>query len=118
MTEIKGKTTTKKIYDRIPTRCSSTNTLVRINRPHTHTHLFHFPRMHNNNLIKREFLVQMRQSNKLGSVRNDKIFNLHFTFVISFGPLCQYPLAPARCQPQLLIPLAKHLTRGKQTTQK
>ena len=24
-----------------------------------------------------EFLVQMRQSNKCGSVRNDEIFNLH-----------------------------------------
>ena len=24
-----------------------------------------------------EFLVQMRQSNKFGSVRNDEIFNLH-----------------------------------------
>ena len=109
MTEIKGKTTTKKIYDRIPTRCSSTNTLVRINRPHTHTHLFHFPTMHNNNLIKREFLVQMRQSNKLGSVRNDKIFNLHFTLATWFGPLCQDPLAPARRQPQLLIPSAQKL---------
>ena len=30
-----------------------------------------------NNTMDRGFLVQMRQSNKCGSVRNDEIFNLH-----------------------------------------
>ena len=51
----------------------------------------------------------MRQSNKLGSVKNDKIFNLHFTLVIWFRPLSQDPLAHARRQPQLLIPSAQKL---------
>ena len=31
----------------------------------------------NNNTMDTEFLVQMRQSNKCGIVRNDEIFNLH-----------------------------------------
>ena len=35
------------------------------------------PIIHNNNTMDTEFLVQMRQSNKCGSVRNDGIFNLH-----------------------------------------
>ena len=30
-----------------------------------------------NNTMDTEFLVQIRQSNKCGSVRNDEIFNLH-----------------------------------------
>ena len=32
---------------------------------------------YNNNTMDTEFLAQMRQSNKCGSVRNDQIFNLH-----------------------------------------
>ena len=43
----------------------------------TTPHLFHPPIIHNNNTMNTEFLVQMRQSNKCGSVRNDEIFNLH-----------------------------------------
>ena len=35
------------------------------------------PIIHNNNTMDTEFLVQMRQSNKCGSVKNDEIFNLH-----------------------------------------
>ena len=35
------------------------------------------PITHNNNIMDTEFLVQMRQSDKCGSVRNDEIFNLH-----------------------------------------
>ena len=35
------------------------------------------PIIDNNNTMDTEFLVQMRQSNKCGSVRNDEIFNLH-----------------------------------------
>ena len=31
----------------------------------------------NNNTMDKEFLTQMRQSNKFGSVRNDEIFSLH-----------------------------------------
>ena len=39
--------------------------------------LCHSPIIHNNNAIDTEFLVQMRQSNEYGSVRNDEIFNFH-----------------------------------------
>ena len=35
------------------------------------------PIIHNNNIMDTEFLVQMRQSDKCGSVRNDETFNLH-----------------------------------------
>ena len=52
--------------------------------PHPHPdmnqppHTYPIPLIiHNNNTMDTEFLVQMRQSNKCGSVRNDEIFNLH-----------------------------------------
>ena len=35
------------------------------------------PTISNKNTMDTEFLVQMRQSDKCGSVRNDDIFNLH-----------------------------------------
>ena len=38
------------------------------------------PIIHNNNTMDTEFLVQMRQSNKYGKVRNDEIFNLHLRY--------------------------------------
>ena len=41
----------------------------------------HPPTICNNNMMDIEFLVQMRQSDKCGSVRNDDIFNLHLGFV-------------------------------------
>ena len=40
-------------------------------------HLSHPPIIQNNNTMDTEFQVQMRQSNKCGSIRNDEIFNLH-----------------------------------------
>ena len=49
------------------------HTLIWINHPRTYTIP---PIIHNNNTMDTEFLVQMRQSNKRGSVRNE-IFNLH-----------------------------------------
>ena len=42
----------------------------------TTPHLSHSPIIHNNNIMDTKFLVQMRQSNKCGSIRNDEIFNL------------------------------------------
>ena len=51
------------------------------------------------------FLVQIRQSNKCGSVRNDEISN-QLALGIWCGPLSQHPLPPARHQPHLLIPSA------------
>ena len=43
----------------------------------TSPHLSQPTIIHNNNTMDTEFLVQIRQSNKCGSVRNDEIFNLH-----------------------------------------
>ena len=40
-------------------------------------HLSHSPIICNNNTMDTELLVQMRQSDKCGGVRNDDIFNLH-----------------------------------------
>ena len=45
--------------------------------PPTAPHLSHPPIIHNHNTMDTEFLVQMRQSNKCGSGRNDEIFNIH-----------------------------------------
>ena len=52
--------------------------------PHPHPYMNQPPSnlcnphiIHNNNTMDTEFLVKIRQSNKCGSVRNDKIFNLH-----------------------------------------
>ena len=69
----KDKSTNKKNYEIIPTPCPPIHTLIWINHPH----LSHPPIIHNNSTMDTEFLVQMRQSNKCGSVRNDEIFNLH-----------------------------------------
>ena len=57
------------------------------------------------------FLVQIRQSNKCGSVRNVEIINLHFG--IWCGPLSQHPLPPARHQPHLMIPSAQTINQEK-----
>ena len=43
----------------------------------TTPHLSHPPNICNNNTMDIKFLVQGRQSDKCGSVRNDDIFNLH-----------------------------------------
>ena len=43
---------------------------------HERTNLCHPSIIHNNNTMDTKFLVQMRQSNKCGSVGNDEIFNL------------------------------------------
>lgn len=40
-------------------------------------HLSHAPLIYYNSTMDIEFLIQMRQSNKCGSTRNDQIFNLH-----------------------------------------
>ena len=45
--------------------------------PHPHPDMNQPLIIHNNNTMDTEFLVQIRQSNKCGSVRNDEIFNLH-----------------------------------------
>ena len=50
-------------------------------QPHTNInqpplHLSHPPIIYNNNTMDMEFLVQIRQTNKCGSVRNDEIIHL------------------------------------------
>ena len=59
----KYKSTIKKNYEIIPTTCCPIHT--------------HSPITHNKYTMDTEFLVQMRQCNKCGSVRNIEIFNLH-----------------------------------------
>ena len=52
---------------------TSTHTLIQINQPHlSHPHI-----IYNKNTVDAKFLVQMRQSNKCGIVRNKEILNLH-----------------------------------------
>ena len=57
------------------------------------------------------FLVQIRQSNKCGSVRNDEIIKL--TLWIWCEPLTQHALPAARHQPHLLIPSAQTINQEK-----
>ena len=64
------------------------------------------------------FLVQIRQSKKCGSVRNDEIINSvnndELTLGIWCGPLSQqHPLPLARHQSHLLIPSAKIINQEK-----
>ena len=76
MKEHKRKAQVKKNYEIIPTPClppatqyeSATLHPPCLSHPHT---------IHNNNTMDTQFLVQMRQSNKCGSIRNNEIFNLH-----------------------------------------
>ena len=57
-----------KNYKMIPTPCPPTQTLIYINHPH----LSYPSIICNNNTMTMAFLVQMRQTNKSGSVRNDE----------------------------------------------
>ena len=67
-------TNEKKLWDNThPLSPPTTHTLIWINHPH----LSHPPIIYNNNTMDTEFLVEMRQSNKCGSLRKDEIFNLH-----------------------------------------
>ena len=71
----KDKSTSKKNCEIIPTSCPSTHTLTWINHPCL-SHPPNPPIIHHKITIDTWFLVQMRQSNKCGSVRNYEIFNL------------------------------------------
>ena len=61
-------------YKMIPSPCPPTHNLIQINHP---PHPSHPPIICNNNTMGMAFLVQMRQSDKCRSVRNDEIINLH-----------------------------------------
>ena len=55
-------------------------------------------------------LVQMRQCNKFGSVRNDKIINLNLGSGVG---LESAPLPPTRHQPDLLFPSGQTINQEK-----
>ena len=112
----KDKSTNKKNYEIIPTPCPSTHTLIWINRPPPPTNLCHLPIIHNNNTMDTEFLVQMRQSNKCGSVRNDEIFNLQLGS--GGGPWVSIPCLLQDTSHIYWFHPPKQLTRKKQRTQK
>ena len=70
----KTKAQTKKNNNPIPTPCPSHPHPNMKQPPPTHPIP---PITHNNNTMDTEPPVQMRQSNKCGSVRKDEIFTLH-----------------------------------------
>ena len=71
MRDQKKKSTKKKNKQKRDNTCPlSPHPQTEINQP---PHLSHPPITHNNNAKDTEFLVQMRQSNKCGSARNDEI---------------------------------------------
>ena len=111
MREQKTKAQVKKTCEIIPTSCPSTHTLTWINHPH----LSHSPIIHNKNTINTGFLVQMRQSNKCWSVRNDEIFNLGLQS--GAGPWVSVPCLLQNTSHIYLFHLPKQLTRGKQRTE-
>ena len=70
-TQVKGKP--KKNYNVKPTPCPPPTPCYNS----TTLDLPHPPTICNYNTMDIEFLVQMRQFDECGSVRNDEIFNLH-----------------------------------------
>ena len=78
--------------------------------------LCHPPIIDNNNTMDTEVLVQMRQSNKCGSVRNDEIFNLHLGS--GAGPWVSIFYVMQDTSHIYWLHLPKQLTRKKQRTQK
>ena len=81
----------------------------------TTPHLFHCPIIYNNT-IDIEFLVQMRQSNKCQSARNDGIFNLHFG--LGADHCVGIPCLQQDTRHTYWFHLSKQLTRKKQRIQK
>ena len=80
------------------------------------SHLSHPPIFHTKNTMNIEFLVQMRQSNQCGSVRNDEIFNLHLGSGV--GPWVSIPCLLQDTSHIYWFHPPKQLTRKKQRTQK
>ena len=84
---------------------------------HTYTHhLSHPSSICYNNTIDLEFLVQMRQSDKCGSVTDDDIFNLHL--VSDAGPWVTIPCLLQDTSHIYWFHSSKQLTRWKQRIQK
>ena len=82
----------------------------------TTPHLSLSPIIHNNNTMNTQLLVQMRQSNKCGSVRNDEIFNLHLGSGAS--PWVSIPCLVQDTSHIYWFHPPKQLSRKKQGTQK
>ena len=74
------------------------------------------PNICNNNTVDIEFLVQMRQSDKCGKVRNDDIFNLHLGS--GAGPWVSIPCLLQDTSHIYWFHPPKQLTRKKQRIQK
>ena len=74
------------------------------------------PIIHNNNTMDTEFLVQMRECNKCGSIRNDEIFNLHLGSGV--GPWVSIPCLLQDTSHIYWFHPPKQLTRKNQRTQK
>ena len=110
----KGESTSKKKtnYELIPTPCRPTHTLTWINYPQPS----HSPIIHNKNKMDIEFVVQMRQSNKCGSVGNHAIFNLHFGSGV--GPSVSTPCLLKDISHIFWFHSHKELTKKSQRTQK
>ena len=72
------------------TPCPHTHALIYIKPPSSH--LSHSLIICNNNTMDMTFPVQMRQSNKCGSVRNDEIMNLHLGSGVGLRVSIPYPL--------------------------
>ena len=77
---------------------------------------FSSPIIHNDITIDTEFLVQMRQSNKFGSVSNDEIFNLQVRS--GAGPWVIIPCLLQDTSHIYRFHPPKQLTRKKQRIQK
>ena len=75
MKEQKTKTQVKKLLDNTHPLCSHPH--PDMNQPRPPLHLSHPHIIPKNNTMDTEFLVQLKQSDKCGSVRNDETFNLH-----------------------------------------
>ena len=71
---------------------------------------------HNNNTMDPEFLRQMRQSNKWGSVKNDELFNLHLGSGV--GPWVSIPCLLQDTSHIYWFHPPKQFNRKKQITQK
>ena len=82
--------------------------------------LSHPPIIPNNNTMDAEFLVQMRQSNKCGSVKNDEISNLHVKSGARSGasPCVNVPCLLQDTSNIYSFHPPKQLTRKRRRTQK
>ena len=107
----KRKAQIKKLSDNTHTH-SVTHTLIWINQPH----LLHSLIIHNNNTMDTEFLEQMRQSNKCGSVRNDQILNWNLGSGV--GPWVSISCLLQDTTRIYWFHLPKQLTRKKEINQK